>query len=488
MGSEVTVRGLRTKIVCTLGPATEETGALERMVRAGMRVARLNFSHGDHRQHLRSLETVRRVSEQLRTPVSILADIQGPKIRVGDLPGQEMMLQEGEEIWIGPAGRAGPGAGIPVSYPNLGKEVHEGDRILLDDGLLVLEALEVGEEGARCKVVCGGMLRERQGVNLPDTRTSGPALTEKDRRDLDFIAENGAEYVAVSYVRGAEDIREARRALEERGARIPLIAKLETAQVLEHLEEVLGESDGVMLARGDLGVEVPLERVPILQKDIITLCWHKAVPVITATEMLESMVHSARPTRAETSDVANAVFDGTDAVMLSAETAVGERPVETVETMARILAEAEGRMFKRQEWSSAELSSPFPFANAISHSACQAAADLEAKAIVAFTQSGMTARLLSKYRPPVPILAFTNDGETYRRLPLLWGTTPFLVEKVDSTDEMMRTVEESLLSLGLAAKGDVVVITGGIPVSLRSPTNMLKIHQVGEQTLQQGAK
>lgn len=486
MGSQPTLKGPRTKIVCTLGPAAQEVQTIQRMVKAGMRVARLNLSHGDQEQHLRSLETVRRVSAELGTPVAVLADLQGAKIRVGELAAEQVTLREGEEVWVG--GKAGRGADIPLSYPRLCKEVSKGDRILLDDGLLVLEVLETGEERARCRVVCGGRLTSRQGVNLPDTRTWGPALTAKDRSDLDFVLEKGVEYVAMSFVRGPQDVREARRAVEKRGGKVPLIAKLETAQVLEHLEEVLEESDGVMLARGDLGVEVPLERVPILQKEIIALCWQKAVPVITATEMLESMVHSARPTRAETSDVANAVFDGTDAVMLSAETAIGERPAETVETMARIVVEAEGRMLARQPWSSAELSSPFPFANAISHGACQAAADLEAKAIVAFTQSGMTARLLSKYRPPVPIFAFTNEVGTYRRLPLFWGTTPFLVEKVDTTDEMMRTVDEALLSLGLAKKGDVVVITGGIPISLRSPTNMLKVHHVGEQALRRAAR
>lgn len=480
--SRLGLSNLRTKIVCTLGPASMGRGELERMVKAGMRVARLNLSHGDHPQHVQSLEAVRAVSEELHTPVSILADLQGSKIRVGDLPQKGMVLREGEEVWLGGAPPGGARVIIPLSHPEACNEVAKGHRILLNDGLLALEVLEKSGEGVRCKVVCGGVLTGRKGINLPDTRTSGPALTAKDKQDLDFIAENAVDYVALSYVRGPEDVQEVRQALRERGVSVPLVAKLETAQVLGHLEDVVRESDGVMVARGDLGVEVPLERVPILQKDIIALCWRQATPVITATEMLESMVHNARPTRAETSDVANAVFDGTDAVMLSAETAIGERPAETVETMARILSQAEESLFSRRRWSSAELCFPLPSANAISHSACQAAADLEAKAIVAFTQSGTTARLLSKYRPGVPILAFTNDAATYRRLPLFWGTTPFLVEKVESTDEMMHAVERALLSLGLAQRGDTVVITGGIPISLRSPTNMLKVHQVGEET------
>jgi pyruvate kinase len=449
------------------------------MVRAGMRVARLNFSHGDYEQHLQSLQTVRSVSEAVGEPVSILADLQGQKIRVGELPGGEMLLREGEEVWLRGENGGGGEGNIPVSYARVGKDVSEGDRVLLHDGLVTLSVVEVREEGARCKVMSGGMVKDRHGVDFPDSKASGPALTAKDLQDLDFAVRNSADYIALSCVRSAEDLREARRAMGERGASIPIIAKLETAQVLQHLEAVLEESDAAMVARGDLGVEVALERVPIIQKDMIRLCHEKAVPVITATEMLESMIHNVRPTRAETSDVANAVFDGTDAVMLSAETAVGERPVETVQMMARILAEAEERIASCRGWTSAELQSRFPFASAIAHSACQAAVDVEAKAIVAFTGSGTTARLLSKYRPPVPIYAFTNVAATLRRLPLLWGTSAFLVGDVNSTDEMMRVVDEAVVRLGLAKEGEVVVISGAIPVSLGFPTNMLKIHQVG---------
>jgi len=452
----------RAKIVCTLGPATQSESVIRKLVRAGMDVARLNFSHGTHDEHRRAFETVRRVAEEEGAPVGILQDLQGPKIRIGDIP-QPRRLKRGDRITL--AARRSPDRdAIRVSYPRLPRELERGDAILLDDGLLRLEVLATTETEIRCKVLEGGVLRSRKGVNVPGRTLGVPALTAKDRKDLELGLELGVDVVALSFVREPGDVRLLRRFLEQRRARVPVVAKIEKPQAIDNLDGILEAADAIMVARGDLGVELPPERVPVLQKRMILLARAAGKPVIIATQMLESMVTRTRPTRAEASDVANAVFDGTDAVMLSAETAVGEHPVLAVSMMDRIVTAAEG--------SSSYRPGPLPhmteegkrfIAEAIGEAAGKSARDLGARAIAVFTQSGWTAGVVSKFRPRVPVFAFTPSAEVCRRLSLVWGVRAELVETLPSTDAMAERVTEHLRRRRRVKRGDLIVITAGTP-------------------------
>ncbi len=468
----------RAKIVCTLGPACATVERLREMVEAGMRVARLNFSHGTYDTHAQYLAAVRQASEGLGCSVSVLADLQGPRVRVGVLR-EPITLQEGSEVWL--TEKAGDPQAIPIDLPRLTEQLPPGARVLLDNGLIELEVLAKEPPRLRCRVVEGGVLSSHKGVNLPDVALDLPSVTDRDRADLEFALSREVDYVALSFVRSADDIRHLRALMKQLGREdVPIIAKLEKPQALAHLDEILAEADAVMVARGDLGVELPLERVPLVQKEIIARANRLGVPVITATEMLESMIEEYRPTRAEASDVANAVLDGTDAVMLSGETSVGKHPVEAVQVMARIVREAEETLAQRGAWQPAKVESPFDYANAVGHCACLAAIDLRARAIVAFTRSGLTARLISKYHPPLPIIALSPDPRTCQRLPLLWGVRPVLTEAIADTDQMLRQVDGVLLRSGLVQRGDLVVITAGLPSVARQPTNVMKVHRVGE--------
>lgn len=470
----------RAKILATLGPASDSEAVIRALLAAGANAFRLNFSHGTKEEHRRRLEAVRRIAAEMDMPAAIVQDLPGPKLRTGRFPGGAVTLNAGDDIWLTPGAGEGTAARIPVSYPHLAEDIPPGSRILMDDGKIELQAL--GAEGGelRCRVINGGALGDRKGVNFPDVGLRLPAMTEEDRANLAFGLSIGVDYVALSFVRRAGDVQEARRLIAERGRNTPLIAKIEKPQALGELPAILEASDGVMVARGDLGVEMPPERVPILQKQIIEQANACGKLVIVATQMLESMMHEPRPTRAEASDVANAVIDGTDVVMLSGETAVGEYPVETVRMMARIVEEAERSGRHGVGRPAAGPDQAPTYAHAISHAAREIAHDMELKAIVAFSQSGFTARLIAKDRPRVPILAVSPDEYVCRQMALLWGVTPVLGPLAADTDGLIRLVEQELVGRGHLAAGDLVVVIGGMPVAARGKTNFLKIHQIGK--------
>jgi pyruvate kinase len=476
MARELTYR--HAKIVCTLGPASHAPKVVERLVRAGMDVARLNFSHGTHAEHGRAIAAVRAASGRHSKPIALLADLQGPKIRTGKLrSGEAVHLRAGQSFVITTRKAEGTAEGVSTSFAPLPREVRRGDRILLADGLIELRVISTSAREVRCRVVNGGELREYQGINLPGVRLRTPALTAKDRRDLTFALRQGVNYIAVSFVQRASDLVLARRLIRRAGSDTPVIAKLEKPEAIENLDEILAEADGVMVARGDLGVEMPPEQVPVVQKQVIARAREFRLPVITATQMLESMTVNPRPTRAEASDVANAVFDGTDAVMLSAETATGRYPVETVQMMDRIVREAEaaGAAALRPKHTGG-----LGVGEAISEAICHAAEELKMKVIAVFTQSGWTGRLVSQYRPRAPIIAFSPIQETRRRLSLLWGVLPRRIEPVKDIDSLARTAERRLLEEKLVRKGDVVGLVAGTPLGIRGTTNFLKLHIIGE--------
>jgi len=475
------------KIVCTIGPASESPEILDRLIRSGMNAARLNFSHGTHESHARAIQAIRQAAERHDTPVAIVQDLQGPRIRVGHLLG-DLEVVAGQVVRFvvedGLHGTtrsdiAGHPLDIPVTYPRLAQDVKPGARILIDDGLIDLTVQQISAQGVDCRVNVGGSNGSHKGLNLPGTMISAATLTEKDRDDLRFGLAHQVDYVALSFVRGPEDIIEARQLMAEYGGEAPIIAKIERREAVEHLESILDQVHGIMIARGDLGVEMGSEAVPVLQKRMITEANRRRKLVITATQMLESMTHSARPTRAEASDVANAVFDGTDAVMLSAETAVGRYPDETVRVMDRIVRAAEeGKepgMIRRAEPSQG----PASFPEAICAAASSAAAATRASALVAFSQSGMTVHLMSKQRPTTPIIAFTPVEQVRQRMALCWGVLPYTMPLIEHTDARMSAVERRLKAEGLAKTGDRIVIVSGALVGLRGGTNLMKLHEVG---------
>ena len=454
-----------TKIVCTIGPATEDVDTIRRMIDAGMNVARINFSHGTHDEHLRQMEAVREASEKSGVPIAIMQDLCGPRIRVGEIKGS-IELREGQIVTLG--------GEIPVTYPELYRDLKPGDRVMLADGEMVLEVVEVGEEEVKCRVVVGGELTSHKGINLPGVSLSVPSITEKDLEDLEFGLKNGVDWVAISFVRSAEDVRLIKRRIAEAGMDVPVIAKIEKHEALKELDRIIAEADGVMVARGDLGVELPLCDVPILQKEIIRKANDRGKPVITATQMLASMIERPRPTRAEVSDVANAIFDGTDAVMLSGETAIGKHPVEAVEVMAEVAVKAEEAIDYVGMMEARRMSAEPDVPDAIAHAACYIALDISAKAIICCTRSGATARLVSKYRPGIPIIAVTPDERVLRRLTLFWGVHPFLIEEISSTDRLIARAKEVALSSGFLSKGDRVVIVAGLPTDRPGTTNAIK--------------
>ena len=471
------------KIVCTIGPASEPPELLDRLILSGMNAARLNFSHGSHESHARAINAIRQAAERHDTPVAIIQDLQGPRIRVGNLAGGTVEVTAGQTIRLvvehTPKKSGASALDIPVTYPHLAQDVQPGARILIDDGLIELTVQQISKQAVECRVNIGGTIGSHKGMNLPGTAISAATLTEKDREDLRFGLKHQVDYVALSFVRGPDDIIEARQLMAEYGGEAPIIAKIERREAVDHLESLLDQVHGIMIARGDLGVEMGPEAVPVLQKRMITEANRRRKLVITATQMLESMTHNARPTRAEASDVANAVFDGTDAVMLSAETAVGRYPDETVRVMDRIVRAAEeGKepgMRRRAEPSQG----PASFPEAICAAASAAASSIGASALVAFSQSGMTVHLMSKQRPMTPIIAFTPVEQVRQRMALCWGVLPYTMPLIEQTDARISAVERRLKDEGLAKTGDRIVIVSGALVGLRGGTNLMKLHEVG---------
>lgn len=472
----------KAKIVCTIGPASDSLEVLDRLIESGMDAARLNFSHGSQESHGRAVKAIREAAGRRRAAVAIIQDLQGPRIRVGMLPadGLEVFTGQGVRLLSGQSqSRAQTAADeVPVTYAHLAQDVQPGARILIDDGLIELAVARISGSMVECTVVTGGRITSQKGINLPGTKVSAPTLTNKDREDLRFGIAQGVDYVALSFVRGPDDVVAAKKLITECGGDVPVIAKIERLEAVACLESLLEEADGIMIARGDLGVEMGPEAVPVLQKRIIAKANHRRRLVITATQMLESMTQHPRPTRAEASDVANAVFDGTDAVMLSAETAVGQYPVETVRVMDRIVRAAEEGTepgFVRR--SDAERGA-VSFPEAICGAASRAAASTDAAAIVAFSESGTTARLMSKQRPTAPIFALTPFEPVRQRMALYWGVIPHTMPQIMQTDERVREAERRLKAEALVATGQRIVILSGTEISRPGGTNLMKLHQI----------
>ncbi len=469
----------RTKIVCTIGPATGSAAMIQRLIRAGMDVARLNLSHGTFDEHALYIETIRKMSRRTGKDVAILIDLPGPKYRIGKLKVGQVTLQKGSQIRLTTEDIEGDISVIPVTLPNLTRDIKVGDNVILDDGAMELKVRAVTGSEVQCRVTVGGLLRQGRGLVVPGMRISVPFITDKLREAMLFAITQKPDFLALSFVTEAGDIAAVRSILNENGDGIPLIAKIERGEAVKNFSRILAASDGIMVARGDLGVELPLERVPLIQKDIIRRCNRAGKPVITATEMLESMIESFRPTRAETTDVANAILDGSDAVMLSAETSIGKYPAQAVKMMASIARVTEKKiayeqiLAERRSWLGRETD------ELISYSACQTAHWLRAAAIVAFTQSGSTAVRVSKYRPGVPVLALTPSRTVYGELLLYWGVRPYLITEPASIDEIFALGARLAGELGYARPGDSIIITAGVPIGEAGTTNMLKVESIG---------
>jgi pyruvate kinase len=468
----------RAKIVCTLGPATSTPESIKALVEAGMDVARLNLSHGDYADHEKVYRMVREASDSTGRGVGVLVDLQGPKIRLGRLASGPVDLQQGAEFTITTREVPGDATIASTTYTGLPGDVAPGDRVLIDDGRVALRVLSVDDgTDVRTTVVAAGRISNHKGINLPGVAVSVPAMTEKDKADLRWALKQTADMVALSFVRSAADVEDVRAIMDEVGVRLPVIAKVEKPQAIDNIDEIVEAFDAVMVARGDLGVECPLEDVPFLQKQVIETARRRAKPVIVATQMLESMITAPQPTRAEASDVANAVLDGADAVMLSGETSVGKYPVETVATMARIIESTEDHGLARMaaiEWQ------PRTRGGVIAKAAAEVGERVGARYLVAFTQSGDSARRLTRYRSHIPILAFTPEPLVRSQLALSWGVETFIGESVDHTDEMVRQVDEALLQIGRVQEGDLVVIIAGSPPGIPGSTNALRIHRMGD--------
>ena len=473
----------RTKIVCTLGPAVASVEGVRALIGAGMDVARLNFSHGAHDDHRRMIEVVRDEAKRAGRVVPVLQDLQGPKIRLGQVRDGGVLIHRGEPLTLTSADvPEGDGARVHVSYAALAEEVSEGNRILLDDGHLELVVTDVAGEDVRTEVVVGGPLRSRKGVNLPQLKSARPSLTEKDLRDLAFGLDHDVDLIALSFVRSGRDVADLVGRVRESGKDIAVISKIEKPEAVEDFDAILTQSYGVMVARGDLGIEIPMQEVPVVQKQLIRKCLEASKPVITATQMLESMMENPRPTRAEATDVANAVLDGSDAVMLSGETAAGKYPVRTVEVMDEIVRSVEGsrRQLGGRQSVDAVHDAAAPVTEAVSFMAVQLAEQTQARAIGCLTHSGSTARAIASHRPDVPIYAFTDDASALGRIALSWGVEPVSIPFQEHTDDGVRSVQRVLLDHGAYASGDRVVITAGLPLPAMGRTNMVHVTSLGE--------
>jgi len=465
----------RTKIIATIGPASNNQQMIRSLLQAGMNVARLNFSHGSYEDHAKVISYLREVSDEIDMPVTLLQDLQGPKIRVGKLPGDQLLLEKGMLVSVIPMeDYKGQADVIPVDYPHAAEEASEGMSILLDDGLLSLDITGINGNALICKVVDGGVLKSRKGVNFPNLKLKLPSLTEKDKQDLMFGLEHGVDWVSLSFVRSAQDMTGLRDFIKNAGYNKPLIAKIEKPQAIDHLDQIIAVSDGIMVARGDLGVEMSPEKVPLLQKHIIEQCNRMSKPVITATQMLESMIHEPRPTRAEANDVANAIIDGTDCIMLSGESAVGEYPVQAVEMMNRIACEVEEKIEFRT-YPSMEHSE----IGAICEAVNRIEKIVKVSGIAVLTASGRSAKFIASGRPKAPIYAMTTNLVVYHGLNLLWGIHPILIrEQCETFDEMVGIAEKSLKVHQAMGKGEKIIVIAGIPPNIPGGTNCLKIHTV----------
>lgn len=471
----------KTKIVCTIGPASESIDKLVALIEAGMNVARLNFSHGDFAEHGARIENIREAEKRTGQKVAILLDTKGPEIRTQTLEGGVAELKVGETLIISMTEVVGNAEKISITYSGLIDDVHPGSKILLDDGLIGLVVVEIRDQEIVTKILNSGTLKNKKGVNVPNVSVNLPGITEKDAADIKFGIEQGVDFIAASFVRRATDVLEIRELLERHnGTDIHIIPKIENQEGVDNINEILEVSDGLMVARGDLGVEIPAEEVPLVQKQLIKKCNYAAKPVITATQMLDSMQRNPRPTRAEASDVANAIFDGTDAIMLSGETAAGDYPVESVQTMNNIARRTEEALNYEAMLRKKTKEANITITSAIGQSVAHTASNLSAAAILSATESGYTARMVSKYRPKSPIVAVTSNERVIRRLNLVWGVQPVLGQEAASTDEMLESTVESAVASGMVAQGDLVVITAGVPVGETGTTNIMKVHVIGE--------
>ncbi|NBC26111.1 MAG: pyruvate kinase [Bacteroidetes bacterium] len=473
----------RTKIVCTLGPSSNSFEDIERLYRAGMNVVRINFSHGSHEGHKKTIGHVRKVARKYQYSIPVLMDLQGPKIRVGQMEGNQQEITEGDIIDITTKDVTGTSTLVPIDYPKLIEDASEGNQILIDDGLLELKVIKKNEHSLKAKVVVGGTLKSRKGVNLPDVKISMSSLTEKDKQDLEFGLKVGVDFVAMSFVRSGKDVQDVISRIRAAGSNASIIAKIEKPEAVKVIDEIIEESDGIMVARGDLGIEIPSEKVPMVQKTIIDRCRAAGKPVITATQMLDSMINNPRATRAESSDVANAVMDGTDAVMLSGETAAGKYPVEAVQAMDKIIRSVEesasnlyySLKYRKPEWKEKQV------VESLAYSCVTIAENVEAKAISTLTHSGNTARRIAKFRPKVPIVAFTESKIVRRQLNLVWGVESVRLDELFDTDSSVKLMENYLEENGLVEKNDRVIIATGMPLAKRGRTNMVKVSTIQQE-------
>ncbi len=470
----------KTKIICTLGPASESEQMIRELMLAGMNVARLNFSHGTHEEQKGKIELVKKVREELKLPVALLLDTKGPEIRTRDVEGGRIELKKGQSFVLTTEEILGNEGRVSITYPNLVKDVKPGDAILIDDGLIELEVSQITEKDIYCTVKNGGFVSNKKGINVPGVSLNMPFISEKDYEDIVFGIEEGFDFIAASFTRSADDILGIRRILEERSCHhIKIIAKIENLQGVENIDEILRVSDGIMIARGDMGVEIPLEDVPVIQKKLILKSLEIGKPVITATQMLDSMMKNPRPTRAETSDVSNAIYQGTGAIMLSGETASGQYPVEAVKTMDRIAVRTEEDIDYDYRFKRRNIMDKPDITNAVSHATCTTAADLKAAAIITVSKSGRTVGMISRYRPSCTIIGCCMDDYVCRQLNLYWGVEPLLLEREDNAEELFNHAVEAAERAGLVMRGDLTVLTAGVPLGITGTTNLIKVQVAG---------
>lgn len=469
----------KTKIICTIGPASEKPEVLTKLIENGMDIARLNFSHGDHEEQLNRIETIKKLRKDLNVPVAILLDTKGPEIRTGVFENDSAVLEDGQEVVLTMDEVVGNERLISITYKNLVNDVKTGDTILIDDGLIELRVKEVSASEILCTIISGGKVANRRGVNVPNINISLPPITEKDRNDIVFGVKNGIDFIAASFVRTAAAVREIKQILKDHNAEhIQIISKIENQEGLNNLDEIIAESDGVMVARGDLGVEIPTEQIPAVQKRIIKKCNEACKPVITATHMLDSMIRNPIPTRAEVTDVANAIYDGTDAIMLSGESAAGKYPLESVKTMARIAVETEKTLDYSMMLKVRKMARTKNIANAVSFSSCATALNLGAKVIISATSSGFTSRMVSRFRPQAPIIAVTPSEEATRIMQIYWGVIPVIIEDTDSPDKLIEVAINEVKKRNIVSEGDLVVITAGFPAATTGVTNTMRVEKV----------
>ena len=473
----------KTKIVCTLGPATDREGVLRALVSSGMDVARFNFSHGSHAEHKGRLDALKALREELDLPVAAMLDTKGPEIRLKTFVGGSVQLRAGQEFTLTTEDRVGDETGCSITYGELPQDVKPGNAILLDDGLVRLTVLETTDSAIRCRVENDGVMKDRKGVNVPNVRLSMPYMSQRDREDILFGVEQGFDYIAASFVRTAADVREIRRLLDEQNSDIQIIAKIENQEGVSNLADILAAADGVMVARGDMGVEIDFTEIPIIQKDMIAQCVAAGKPVITATQMLDSMIEHPRPTRAEITDVANAIYDGTSAIMLSGETAAGKYPVEAVQTMDAIARRTESDINYAKRMRNLASQGRMSIAAATAHAACTTAMDIGADAILTVSKSGTTARLVSRFRPGTTVIALLMDPPVQRQMALYWGVVPLTMPRASSTDELVDFAVQAAEQAGVVKQGDLVVVTAGVPVGVSGTTNMIRVRQVGGSLL-----